>query len=143
MDRLLDNAITGPLYLKRPEMAEMVVDAIRYQDGRHYDLHAFVVMANHVHLLITPLVEVSRLMQSLKRFTAIKGNQMLGVVGRPFWQDESFDRLVRSDTEFQNIVRYVEWNPVQAGLVATPEAYLWSSASVSQISHLGDKAAGA
>ena len=143
MDRLLDNAITGPLYLKRPEMAEMVVDAIRYQDGRHYDLHAFVVMANHVHLLITPLVEVSRLMQSLKRFTGQKGNQMLGVVGRPFWQDESFDRLVRNDTEFQNIARYIEWNPVQAGIVATPEAHLWSSASVPRVSHLADKAAGA
>jgi REP element-mobilizing transposase RayT len=143
MDRLLDNAITGPLYLKRPEMAAMMVDAIRYQDGRHYELHAFVVMANHVHLLITPMVEVPTLMQSLKRFTGRKGNQMLGVVGRPFWQDESYDRLVRNDTEFQNMARYIEWNPVKAGLVATRDAFPWSSASVPQVGHLADKAAGA
>jgi hypothetical protein len=71
MDRLLDNARTGPLYLRQPEIAAMVVEAIRYrQDLGSYQLHAFVVMANHVHLLITPHVEVSRLMHSLKRFTA-------------------------------------------------------------------------
>jgi REP element-mobilizing transposase RayT len=65
MDRLLDHACTGPLYLRQPEMAKMVVDAIYYRekDLKHYDLHAFVVMANHVHILITPRVPVSKLMQ--------------------------------------------------------------------------------
>jgi len=52
-----------------------------------------------VHLLITPRVEVSRLMQSLKRFTAREGNRMLGLTGQPFWRDESDDRLVRDETE--------------------------------------------
>ncbi len=141
MDRLLDNAVTGPLYLKRPEMGAMVVDAIRYQDGRQFELHAYVVMANHVHLLITPLVEVPTLTRSLKRFTARRGNMMLGVVGQPFWQDESYDRMVRNDTEFQNIARYIEWNPVQAGLVLTPEEFPWSSAS--EFTHLPHKVAGA
>jgi REP element-mobilizing transposase RayT len=67
----------------------MVVDAIRYRDGGPYRLHNYVVMANHVHLLITPLLPVPRLMQSLKRFTAREGNRILGLAGRPFWQDES------------------------------------------------------
>jgi REP element-mobilizing transposase RayT len=130
MDRILDNARTGPLYLRQPELAAIVVEAIRYrqQDLKHYQLHAYVVMANHVHLLITPHVEVSRLMQSLKRFTAREGNRMLGQTGQPFWQDESYDRLVRDDTEFQRIVRYIEMNPVKAGLVAMPEDFSWSSA---------------
>jgi REP element-mobilizing transposase RayT len=129
MDRLLDNARTGPLYLRQPELAAMVVEAIRYRhDLEHYQLHAYVVMANHVHLLITPHVEVSRLMQSLKRFTAREGNRMLGLTGQPFWQDESYDRLVRDDTEFQRIVRYIEMNPVKAGLAANPEDFPWSSA---------------
>jgi len=102
-------------------------------------------MANHVHLLITPLMDVSTITRSLKRFTGRKGNQMLGLVGQPFWQDESYDRLVRSDTEFQNIARYIEWNPVKAGLVATPEAFPWSSAevrleSVPQVTNLPHKA---
>ncbi|HME07654.1 MAG TPA: hypothetical protein VKG25_11405 [Bryobacteraceae bacterium] len=70
MDRLLDNARTGPLYLRMPEIAEMMVIAIRYQDGRHFDLHNFVVMANHVHLLITPrdiCFEVNAIAQTVHR----------------------------------------------------------------------------
>ena len=103
MDRLLDNACAGPLYLRRPEIATMAVEAIRYrqQNLKHYQIHAYVVMANHVHLLITPYVEISQLMQSLKRFTAREGNRMLGRTGQPFWQ---------------------------AGLAAKPEDFPWSSA---------------
>lgn len=100
MDRILDAASTGPRYLCMPEIGNMVTDAIRYRDRqlRHYELHAFVVMPNHVHLLMTPLVSVSRVMQSLKRFTGREGNRILGLTGQPFWQHESYgsyDRLVR------------------------------------------------
>lgn len=130
MDRILDNARTGPLYLRRPEIANMVVEAIHYQDRGlgHYHLHNYVVMANHVHLLVTPRAQVSRFMQSLKRFTAREGNRMLDLTGQPFWQDESCDRLVHDQTEFQRIARYIEMNPVNAGTVSTPEEYPWSSA---------------
>ena len=133
MDRILDSTATGPLFLRMPDIANMVVNAIQYRDDRdgslrHYQLHAFVVMPNHVHLLMTPLVEVSKVMQSLKRFTAREGNRILGLTGKPFWQDESYDRLVRNETEFERIADYVAWNPVKAGLVATPEAFPWSSA---------------
>jgi putative DNA methylase len=128
MDRLLDNARTGPLYLRMPEMAQMVTDAIYYRDQRNYQLHSFVVMPNHVHLLMTPLDAVSKVMHSLKRFTAKEGNQMLGLTGQPFWQDESYDRLVRDGTEFDRIADYIERNPVTAGLAATPDEFLWSSA---------------
>jgi REP element-mobilizing transposase RayT len=130
MDRILDNARTGPLYLRRPEIAAMVAKAILYRQEvmGHYELHAYVIMANHVHLLITPCVEVSRLMQSLKRFTAREGNRLLGLTGQPFWQDESYDRLVRDQEEFQRIIRYIEMNPVKAGLAAKPEDFPWSSA---------------
>jgi len=130
LDRILDNARAGPLYLRRPEMASMVVEAIHYREQHlgHYNLHCYCVMANHVHLLITPRVPVSKLMQSLKRFTAREGNRMMGLTGQPFWQDESYDRLVRDETEFQRIARYIEMNPVKAGLAATPELFPWSSA---------------
>ena len=106
----------------------MVMDAIHYRDLRTYQLHAFVVMPNHVHLLMTPLMAVSKVMQPLKRFTAREGNRMLGLTGQPFWQDESYDRLARNGTEFERIVRYIERNPVTAGLAATPEMFPWSSA---------------
>jgi hypothetical protein len=92
MDSLLDNARTGPLYLRRPEIAKVVVEAIHYREReRHYQLHSYVVMANHVHLLMTPLTDVSKVMQSLKRFTAREGNRILGLTGQPFWQHESYD----------------------------------------------------
>jgi putative transposase len=129
MDRLLDSACTGPLHLRRPEIATMVVETIHYhaQTLGHYQPHNFVVMANHVHLLITPLVPVSKLMQSLKRFAAREFNRILGVSGQPFWQDESYDRLVRDEIEFERIANYIEMNPVSAGVAATPEDFLWSS----------------
>jgi putative transposase len=129
MDRLLDTTRTGPLHLRRPEFADMMIEAIRYreQEGQ-FVLHAFVVMANHVHLLATPGVPVPKLTQSLKRFTAREGNRMLGVIGQPFWQDESYDRWVRNEREFERIANYIEMNPVNAGLCTTPEDFPWSSA---------------
>ncbi len=84
-------------------------------------------MANHVHLLITPKVELPRITKSLKRFTAREANKILGASG-PFWQDESYDRLVRDTAEFERIRKYVEWNPVRAELVTAPEEFPWSSA---------------
>jgi REP element-mobilizing transposase RayT len=129
MDRVLDSARTGPLYLRMPELAKMVVDAIHYQEEtlKHYQLHAFVVMPNHIHLLITPLAPVSKIMHSLKKGTAREGNGILGLTGQPFWQDESYDRLVRNGLEFDRIADYIESNPVKAGLVAAMEEFPWSS----------------
>jgi len=129
IDQILDNSSTGPLFLKQPEIASVVVEAIRYRDLRQFELHSFVVMANHVHLLITPLEDVSSIMQSLKRFTARECNRILGLTGCTFWQSESYDRLVRDGKEFRNIVRYIEMNPVKAGLAMTPDEFFWSSAS--------------
>ena len=128
MDRILDSASTGPLFLRMPEVAKMVMEAIRYRDQRTCQIHAYVIMPNHVHLLMTPFETVSKVMQSLKRFTGREGNRMPGLTGQPFWQDESFDRLVRNDAEFERIVGYIERNPVMAGLAATPEEFPWSSA---------------
>ncbi len=129
MDRLLDSARNGPLHLRRPEIANMTVEALHYHEKNldHYDLHAYVIMANHVHILITPHVEVSKVMHSLKLFTGREASRVLGLAG-PFWQHESYDRLVRDGTEFQRIIRYIERNPVHAGLVTMPEDFRWSSA---------------
>ncbi len=128
MDRLLDTARTGPLHLRRPEFAEMMVEAIHYREREGvYTLHSFVVMANHVHLLVTPQTELPRLTHSLKGFTARRANQMLGATGQPFWQDESYDRWVRDAGEFERIANYIEKNPVNAGMCASPEDFPWSS----------------
>ena len=129
MDRLLDGARKGPLWLKRPELARVVVDSILHcaDPLRKYEIHAFVVMANHVHLLVTPLITVPELTRSLKAFTARKVNELLERTGEPLWQEETYDHWVRDDREFERIRSYIEDNPVRAGLVATPEDYPWSS----------------
>jgi REP element-mobilizing transposase RayT len=129
MDRLLDHARSGPAFLKQPEVAREVLASIEYgAEIGHYQMHAWVIMPNHVHLLLTPHVSVSKLLGSLKAATAKRANLLLGRTGQPFWQDESFDRLVRDGEELRRIQRYIDYNPVVAGLVTTPEQYAWSSA---------------
>ena len=129
MDRYLDEARVGPTWLKQQEVAKVVVDGIQYGANtlHHYDLHAYVVMANHVHLLISPLVSPSKLLQSVKGFSAREANKLLNRSGEPFWQRESYDRWVRDESEFDRIHHYIVTNPVHAGLVAKPENYPWSS----------------
>jgi len=129
VDRLLDASATGPSFLRRPEIAEMVVAALWHGDHalHRYQLHAFVVMPNHVHLLATPQVVATKWLGPLKGFTAHQANLLLGIHG-PFWQDESYDHLVRSGAEFDRIRAYIEQNPVKAGLAASAEEFPWSSA---------------
>jgi REP element-mobilizing transposase RayT len=131
MDRLLDRADSGPLYLRRPEIAELVVAALHDGDRRfqRYQLHAFVVMPNHVHLLVTPHVLATKWLAPLKGFTAYRANQLLGNHGRAFWQDESYDHLIRSDEQFDRVRAYIEENPVTAALVSQAQEYPWSSAA--------------
>ena len=131
MDRLLDRHVSGPLYLSRPELAGMVVAALHDGERRfnRYQLHAYVVMPNHVHLLVTPKVTATRWLAPLKGFTAYRANQMLGNHGQAFWQDESYDHLVRCETQFDRIRSYIEENPVSAGLVSEAQLHPWSSAS--------------
>ena len=85
-------------------------------------------MPNHVHLLVTPKVVSTRWLGPLKGFTGYRANQVLGTQGRPFWQDESYDHLVRSAVELERIREYIERNPVIAGLAATAGQFQWSSA---------------
>jgi REP element-mobilizing transposase RayT len=130
MDRLLDETRAGAFYLRQPEIADMVVEAIEYNSKilGHYRLHAFVVMPNHVHLLCTPAVELHKLTRSLKGITAKRANALLGLTGKSFWQEESYDRLVRNRAEFDKILSYIEQNPVRAGLVPIASEFKWSSA---------------
>jgi REP element-mobilizing transposase RayT len=129
MDRLLDEARSGAFYLRQPRIADMVVEAIQYNARilGHYGLHAFVVMPNHVHLLVTPTVALPKLTRSLKGITAKRANTMLALTGTPFWQEESYDHLLRHQSEFDKIRYYIEENPVRAGLVTEASEYRWSS----------------
>jgi putative DNA methylase len=134
LDRLLDEARTGPFHLRQPALADMTVEALRYNAEvlRHYDLHAFVVMPNHIHLLLTACIALPKLTKSIKGITAKRANQLLGHTGQSFWQEESYDHLVRDGGEFQRIRLYIENNPVRTGLAPEPSAYRWSSAGATR-----------
>ena len=130
LDRLLDETRTGVFYLRQPAIADMVVEIIHHNadDLKRFDLHAFAVMPNHVHMLISPQIPLPKLTRTLKGYTAKRANQMLGLTGTPFWQEESYDHLVRDQAGFDRIKKYIELNPVRAGLVVDASEYPWSSA---------------
>jgi putative transposase len=129
-DRALDAERYGPRWLREPRVAELMVQAFRHgEDVRQfYRLLAFVVMPNHVHLLLKANVPLQKITQSLKGFTAFQAHKVLGRRGEPFWQDESFDHWVRNPVELNKILHYIENNPVTAGLVPHPQDWPWSSA---------------
>lgn len=123
----LDQMAHGPIYLRDPEVAQMVMQEIRRLDGTNYALLVCCIMPNHVHLL----VDISRFdegdthghpsalsqtLHLLKGRTARYANQHLGCTGK-FWQDESYDHFVRDNAELRRIMEYILHNPVKAGLV--------------------------
>jgi putative transposase len=131
VDRVLDRAGTGVRWLGDSRIAECVTGAIRRGETKlnHYSLRAFVIMPNHVHLLIDPLVPTPQITKGLKGAAAREANAILHRTGHPLWQDESFDHWVRNGKQFDRIRMYIENNPVSAGLVREPQQWPWSSAS--------------
>lgn len=131
IDRRLDRCIDGPLWLKDPRIAGHLVSTIQKgeQELSAYALHAFIVMPNHVYMLISPMVPLARITKGLKGSTARFANRCLGMRGKHFWQDESFDHCVRSPEQFEKIAHYIENNAYSAGLVSCAELWPWSSAS--------------
>ncbi|MFM8789785.1 MAG: transposase, partial [Chthoniobacterales bacterium] len=116
IDAALD-AGHGKCLLARPEIAQLVQDALHHFNGQRYDLLAWCIMPNHVHAIFRPIAgsELSGILHSWKSYTATEANRRLQLTG-PFWQAESFDHLVRDREDFENQVRYVLRNPEKASL---------------------------
>jgi REP element-mobilizing transposase RayT len=127
-DRFLDGATYGPMFLKDATAARIVEDSILFGVPQRYDLYAWCVMANHVHVLLLPHWPFRRITQGIKGYTAHEINALQEARGRVFWQDESYDHWARDEDEFRRIIAYIENNPVAAGLCAGPEDWPWSSA---------------
>ena len=113
----------GECVLRRAELSQIVADSFHFFDGERYSLGDFVVMPNHVHLLVMfPSVHKLQLQcRSWKKFAAGQINERLGRHGQ-FWQAESFDHLVRSPEQFEYFRTYIAENPVKARL--QPGEYL-------------------
>jgi len=127
-DDFLDtNLLNEPHWLKQEPLAQLNIDAIHFYNGKRYQVLAFCIMANHIHLLINLLPGapvLHKVLQDLKKYTAVQGNRLLGRTGR-FWETESYDHIVR-DGEFDRILAYILNNPVKAGLVQDWEDWRWS-----------------
>lgn len=136
LDAEADRAVTGPLWLKDPRVAQIVADGIIELSKTLYGLAAWVIMANHVHIVILPKIPLGKIMQKLKGSTARESNQILGRTGA-FWAIESYDHWIRTERDFHRVVRYVEWNPVRARLVTSMGDYQWSSAGQTKVCATG------
>jgi putative DNA methylase len=119
----------GACYLSEPRIVDLVQNALLHFDGDRYRLSAWVLMPNHIHLLAAPCYakSLSDIMHSIKSYTAQEANKILGRKGR-FWFEDYFDRYIRNAKHFENVVSYIEGNPVRAGLCDTPREWRFSSA---------------
>lgn len=124
LEKTLDGC-HGECVLRDQRVSRQVVDALHHFDGIRYVLGDYVIMPNHVHLLVGGLERGAMLKQveSWKKWAALQINQILQRSGR-FWQDESFDHLVRNEASFERFRGYIARNPILAGL--PPSNYiLW------------------
>ncbi len=138
-DSLLESTMEGAHHLKNPAMAKLVQKELHRFDGELYDLICYCIMSNHVHILIDTSIQIpdnfevvnweslefeplQTIMKRIKGPTAIYANRLLESSGR-FWQKESYDRYIRDQREYDNVVAYILNNPVKAGLVKTWEEY--------------------
>jgi putative DNA methylase len=128
VEKFLD-AGYGSCLLKDPAVAKLVADSLKFHHAKKYALDAWVIMPNHTHFLTLPFegVELSTIAHSIKSYTAHEANKLLGRTGR-FWQAEPFDRYIRNSRHYAAVVKYIENNPVKAGLCAAPEEWPFSSA---------------
>ncbi len=137
-DYLLDRAIDGPLWLKDPALAGMVAAALEKGD-REYRMYArfvWVIMPNHVHVVLRPFRRLPEVMRWIKGSTARSVNLLLQRTGKPFWQYESYDHVIRNRDELNRVIRYIERYPVRAGLVPAIEDWPWSSGWAGSPLHL-------
>jgi putative transposase len=109
-------------------MAQLFLDVLRnYRSQEKYLLHEFVLMPDHFHLLITPLLTLERALQLVKGGFSFRARKELCFQGE-IWEKSFYDRRVRDCGEYAAFRRYIHRNPVQRGLASIPEEYPYSSA---------------
>lgn len=142
-DRFLDTSAEGQFWLRDDRIAGLVSAAIKYRDQMAYELLAYCIMPNHVHMVFSverfaeslPARDgvsryiVTDIIGSLKKFTAHEANKILYRSGI-FWQHESYDHVVRNDGDLGRIIEYVLNNPVKAGMVQEWTKWKWSYCNV-------------
>ncbi len=123
----------GECILRNPKAAQIVESALLHFDAQRYHLHAWAVMPNHVHALVSPMGDhrLAGIVHSWKSFTAHALNRTLRRSGA-IWQREYFDRFIRDERHYHDAIHYIHQNPVSARLCALPEHWPLSSARLSR-----------
>ncbi len=137
-DSVLNKIQSGPHFLKDPQIVQIVDREIKRHDGKLYNLIAYCVMSNHVHLVIDTGVQLEYIETEEELFTKyktldkilkqIKGassrniNSFLKRTGQ-FWDRESYDIYIRSDIMLTNVINYTLQNPVKVGIVRNWEDF--------------------
>ncbi len=130
-DEYLDRNSSEPQWLKKPEIADIVTESLHHWHGKSYNLVAYCIMPNHFHLIIDTSDETKytkplyAILHTLKSYTAKKANKALNRTG-VFWQEESYDHVIRDSREFKNTMTYTLENPVKAGLVENWEEFAYA-----------------
>ena len=127
IETLLD-AGSGECFLARSECAQIVAEILLHQQGYH--LAAWVIMPNHVHALVHVDQPLERIVQAWKSISSKRLNSLLGRQGTR-WQSDYWDRYIRDEEHFLAVKKYIEQNPVAAGLVPVAGLWRWSSAYAS------------
>ena len=121
MESWLDRA-AAVAYLQNPQLAQSVMEAIAFREGRDWRMFEYVVLPTHLHLFFELVHgDLKTVMEQFKRWTGHQAGKLLALDGSRFWQDEWFDHWSRSDEGDEKIIEYIRRNPVKANLVS---AYL-------------------
>ena len=115
--KLKDGHLTG-------EEVRIVLEHIKSGQSRFYLLVAVQVMSNHVHVILTPKdgFSLSRILKGVKGVSAKLVNEYRGQSGS-LWEQESYDRIIRNQIDFDEKLNYMYENPLKAGIAERPEDY--------------------
>jgi REP element-mobilizing transposase RayT len=118
IERWLDQGM-GRCVLREPSLAAFVTEALHHFDGERYELGCSVIMPNHVHAIVRPMLaetfSLEDILGSWKKYSARRINGALGDEGE-LWQDESYDRIIRDEEHLWRVIQYIGANASRAGL---------------------------
>lgn len=141
-DKLLHENYLGPHWLINDSIAQIIAESLHWGDEKRYELIAYTIMPNHIHIVMKPDVKekendnnknkksdvkyrLAEILESLKKYTAREANKVLKRKGR-FWQHESYDHLLRNKKELYRSIRYTLMDAVRSGYVLNWQDYKWN-----------------
>jgi len=117
-------------HLASEKAKALVLSALRaYAEKGFFRLLAYVIMDNHCHFVVEVL-DATGFSQAVGRVKGWTSNRIKRIAGHrgPIWERRFDDNVIQTDRELAQVIEYVHFNPVRAGIAASPEDYIWSSA---------------